>query len=107
MDAIIEFGILADDDDSDDDIDDVILLHIFDDENLLGNRALLYGEFNLQNLNNKQCVELFRFEKQDINPLRVALGLPEEIQTSGNVPLSGKMKGFFNDHNLYSYFLYD
>ena len=73
--------------DEDDDLDNLIVIHILNND-LLGNRAALYGAFDLQLLNNAQCLSMFRFEKDQIPRLTRALGLPQQIRVA-RVTISG------------------
>lgn len=46
----------------DEEIDDAILLHLFQNDPL-GNRAMLYGRFNLDAISETEAKNMFRFEK--------------------------------------------
>lgn len=90
MDVIIDNLVFDNEDDfEDDDLDDMILNHILHGEALLGNRAALYGAFQLDTLNDTQCLSLFRFKKEHLQPLKMALGIPEQIFFN-RINLSGK-----------------
>lgn len=80
MDNIVNNPFFVDEDEDDDDLDDLIVIHILNDNDLLGNRAALYGIFDLQFLNNAQCLSMFRFEKDHIPRLVRALGLPQQLR---------------------------
>ncbi|KAK4887199.1 hypothetical protein RN001_003470 [Aquatica leii] len=71
------------------DVDDVIMLHILNDEDMLGNRANLYGRFLFDNLSNTECINLFRFHKEDITRLTLAFNLPATI-TFNRTTLTGR-----------------
>lgn len=44
-------------------------------------RATKYGRFNINALDERECLALFRFKKQDISLLQRLLNIPEEIIT--------------------------
>lgn len=89
MEAILDFAALVDEE-NDDDMDDALVLHILHDEENLGNRGLLYGRFNLDNLSNLECKNLFRFNKNDLPRLFRVLGIPETITTVDRVTIPGR-----------------
>lgn len=93
MEPVLDLAVLIDNE-YDDDIDEALILHILNDEENLGNRALLYGRFNLENLSNTECKNLFRFSKQDLPILCRGLGIPDMITTADRVTLQGNKQSF-------------
>lgn len=116
MEEIVNAEVLGDSDfdqdgiDSDDDLDDAIFLHLFDNE-FLGNRAMLYGRFSFANISNVEAKTMFRFNKNDIPRLAVSLGIPENIQTRDNIPISGWFQcttiQYYNVRNFLSFLAVD
>ncbi|XP_072380479.1 uncharacterized protein [Diabrotica undecimpunctata] len=88
MDAILNVGAFIDDEE-DEDFEDALLLHILHDEEQLGNRAILYGRFSLNNMSDIECKNLFRFAKNDIPRLARALDLPDIFQIENVTSVSG------------------
>lgn len=76
MDAILDPMLI---DEDDDDVDDLILMHILHDDELLGNRAAIFGAFDLRLYNNTRCLSMFRFLLEDIPRLATALILPDPM----------------------------
>lgn len=95
MNNIVDNLFFVDVDEEDDDLDDLIVIHILNDNDLLGNRAALYGVFDFQSLSNAQCLSMFRFEKDHILQLVRALGLPQQLLVN-RVSISGIEKCMFN-----------
>lgn len=93
MEPVLDLAVLIDNE-NDDDLDEAFILHILNDEENLGNRALLYGRFNLENLSNVECKNLFRFSKQDLPILCRGLGIPDMITTADRVTLHGNKQSF-------------
>ncbi|XP_072375397.1 uncharacterized protein [Diabrotica undecimpunctata] len=88
MEDILDIEMFGESDFEDDDMDDAVLLHVFGN-NLLGNRADLYGRFSLETLSDLEVKNLFRFEKVHIPRLALALGILENITTEENITLPG------------------
>lgn len=87
MDEILLMGAF---DSDNSDIDDDFVIHNLQNNENLGNRAELYGRFDLDNMLNIECRNCFRFEKEDINRLATALGLPETITSVDRVTINRK-----------------
>lgn len=68
-----------DSDFDDDDLDDLLVFNIFNDN--LGRRRDIFGWFPLNELLEIEVKQFFRFEKQHILWLAMALGIPDEITT--------------------------
>lgn len=85
---------LNDSDHNDSDVDDAAILHILHDEENLGNRGILYGRLNLENITDAESRSLFRFYKNDIIRLAAALGIPERIITKERINVSSM--SFYN-----------
>lgn len=77
-------------DSSGDDLDEAVALHVLHGEENLGNRAVLYGRFSFNDLSESEAKRLFRFQKNDIEVLVGALGVPGQIRTSERLSVSGK-----------------
>lgn len=76
---------------NDDDIEDAILFEILNaGENAIGNRALRYGRFDLDELLPAEVKLHFRFHRDDIIRLVRALHIPDEIITESRHNVSGK-----------------
>ena len=89
MEDFLEAAALGAFSDDEDDFDDDVVLQILDGVNV-GNRAELYGRFNLDEVANAEAKTLFRFEKEDISRLAAALEIPDNINVD-NMTLSGKL----------------
>ncbi|KAJ8914010.1 hypothetical protein NQ315_012033, partial [Exocentrus adspersus] len=61
-------------------LDDLLIRHIVHDEDLLGNRAVLYGNFDLYN--ETLCLAMFRFRRLDIPRLAMVLQIPDPVVVS-------------------------
>lgn len=74
----------SDSDSENSDIEEIFLIHVFNNrQNLIGHRAEVYGAFNFNELSEHECKLNFRFEKQDILRLALALRIPEHFTTVG------------------------
>uniref|UniRef100_A0A6P7GED7 Uncharacterized protein LOC114341346 isoform X2 n=1 Tax=Diabrotica virgifera virgifera TaxID=50390 RepID=A0A6P7GED7_DIAVI len=88
MDPILNIAAFIDDEE-DEDVEDALLLHILHDDERLGNRAIIYGRFNLQTMSDVECKNLFRFAKNDITRLAMALNLPNVLRIENVTCISG------------------
>lgn len=52
-------------------------------------RSHSFGNFNLDQLNDEECRQMFRFEKTDLERLRIMLGIPDIIETKQRYRISG------------------
>ena len=91
MEDILDAAVLGEEDFDDEDLDDALLLHIFHGHNL-GNRAELYGRFDFEAITDIEAKSYFRFEKNDIPRLAIALNIPNSIATDDNISLPGNYK---------------
>lgn len=91
MDDILHPILIDEDDENDDDLDDLVMRHILHDEELLGNRAALYGNFDLALYNETLSLAMFRFSKMDIPRLARVLRIPNPIVVN-RVTLTGMYK---------------
>lgn len=89
MEEILEAAVLGDSDVEDEDIEDVLINDLFHD-NLVGNRADIYGRFNFEEVSDMESKTYFRFEKIHIPFLAVELGIPNIITTAENITLPGR-----------------
>lgn len=87
MDEILLLGAFDSDNSN---IDDAFAIHNFLNNENLGHRAELYGQFDFENMLNIECRNCFRFEKEEINRLATALGLPETITSVDRVAVNRK-----------------
>lgn len=53
-------------------------------------RSTSYGNFNFMGLCNEECRQLFRFNKMDMERLRITLAIPDVIKTTQRYHVSGR-----------------
>lgn len=74
---------------SEQDLETAYLVDCFEPRKDQENRKSKYGGFNLDELSEKECLTLFRFNKNDIQKLRSLLSIPETIETRQRYSVSG------------------
>lgn len=76
---------------TDQDLEAAVLLNYMDTRNAPENRTEKYGPFEIDELNERECLALFRFKKNDIEKLQDMLCIPAVITTSQRYSVSGMM----------------
>jgi len=73
-----------------DDVEHILLNELLFFRSEIHFRSTSYGHFNLDKISNESCRQLFRFEKRDLERLRLNLGIPDVIETAQRYRVTGR-----------------
>jgi len=72
-----------------DDVECILLNELISFRSEIRVRSQVFGNFNLEELNNEECRQMFRFEKMDLDRLRICLRIPHTIESKQRYRVSG------------------
>lgn len=72
-----------------DDVECILLNDLISFRSEIRVRSLEFGNFNLEEVSNDECRQMFRFEKTDIDRLRICLRIPHTIESKQRYRVPG------------------
>jgi hypothetical protein len=82
--SLSAFGVITDQE-----LEDCVFIHDMNVRKAPENRRERYGTFEIEDLSDRECYALFRFNKNDIGRLVELLNIPEVISTNNRYSVSG------------------
>lgn len=73
-----------------DDVESILINELLLFRSEIRVRAHAFGNFNFDELNNEECRQMFRFEKKDLEQLRINLGIPDIVESKQRYRVSGR-----------------